>query len=85
MVAPILRAHGVGRFVLVTSPTHMRRSLAAFRNEGLDPVASVAPVRSPHIGPPPFLWPNGDSLSAADDTIYDYAATVYYWWRGWTK
>jgi len=84
-IAPILRAHGVGRSVLVTSPTHMRRALAAFRSEGLYVVPSVAAVRSTHIDRPLFFWPNTESLSASDDTIYDYAATVYYWWRGWTK
>ena len=84
-IAPILRAHGVGRLVLVTSPTHMRRALAAFRSEGLYVVPSVAAVRSTHIDRPLFLWPNAESLSASDDTIYDYAATLYYWWRGWTK
>jgi len=84
-IAPILRAHAVGRSVLVTSPTHMRRALAAFRSEGLYVVPSVATVRSTHIDQPLFLWPNAESLAASDETIYDYAATLYYWWRGWTK
>ena len=48
-------------------------------------VPSVATDRSTRIDQPLFLWPNAESLSASDETIYDYAATLYYWWRGWTK
>jgi uncharacterized SAM-binding protein YcdF (DUF218 family) len=82
-VAPILRAHGVRRFVLVTSPVHMRRSLDVFRLEGVDPVPSVAPTRSDHLRRPPLLLPDGSSLELSQEAIYDYAAAVYYWGRGW--
>jgi uncharacterized SAM-binding protein YcdF (DUF218 family) len=85
MVAPVLRAHGVGRFVLVTSPSHMRRALGAFRAEGLDPVPSASPIRSDHRARPPLLLPDSDSLSLTDQAVYEYAATVYYWWSGWLR
>src|SRR5581483_12544 len=42
MVAPMLRRLDCRSFVLVTSRTHMRRALAAFRAEALDPVAAAS-------------------------------------------
>jgi uncharacterized SAM-binding protein YcdF (DUF218 family) len=82
-VAPLLREHQVRRFVLVTSPTHMRRALAVFRKAGFDPVPSVSPVRSEHIDAPPWLLPNDDSLAISNQAVYDYVAWVDYWLRGW--
>ena len=79
ILAPMLRARGATRFVLVTSPTHMRRSLAAFRHEGLDPVPSVAPTRSEHLDPPPLLMPSDAARYMSDAALYDYAGTVYNW------
>lgn len=84
-VAPMLRARGATRFVLVTSATHMRRALAVFRAEGLDPVPSTAPLYSDNAVLPPLLMPNVGSLSISDQAIYDYGAYVYYWWSGWTR
>jgi uncharacterized SAM-binding protein YcdF (DUF218 family) len=80
----ILAARGVTRFVLVTSPLHMRRSLATFRAEGLDPVPSASPMSSDNAIPPPLLLPNEYSLSTSSLALYEYAATVYYWLNGWT-
>jgi uncharacterized SAM-binding protein YcdF (DUF218 family) len=82
-VGLLLRAHQVRRFVLVTSPTHMRRALAVFRKAGLDPVPSVCRVRSEHLDTPPWLLPNDDSLTLSNQALYDYVAWVEYWLRGW--
>jgi uncharacterized SAM-binding protein YcdF (DUF218 family) len=84
-IGPILRRYGSRRFVLVTSPMHMRRSVAVFRAAGLDPLASVAPVRSEYLPPPPWLLPNDDSFALSDAAVYDYVALVYYWSRGWLR
>jgi uncharacterized SAM-binding protein YcdF (DUF218 family) len=82
-VTPILRARGVTQFVLVTSPAHMRRSMAVFRQEGFDPVPSVAPTRSEHLPEPALLLPDDDAHELSHEAIYDLAANVYYWARGW--
>lgn len=84
-VRPWLLANHVRQFVIVTSPTHMRRALAVFRAAGFDPVASVSLLRSDHLDPPPLLVPNDDSLFLSDQALYDYAACVYYWSRGWFR
>lgn len=84
LIRSLLQARAVRRFVLVTSPPHMRRALAAFQAEGLDPVPSVSRMRSEHLRPPPFFLPNDESLYFSDMAIYSYAAWLYYWWNGWT-
>jgi uncharacterized SAM-binding protein YcdF (DUF218 family) len=79
---PILEAHHVRQFVVVTSPMHMRRALAVFRKAGFDPVGSVSLLRSDHLKPPPLFVPNDDSLLLSDSSIYDYAGWLYYFARG---
>jgi hypothetical protein len=61
----------------------MRRSLAVFRIEGFDPVPSVSLTRSEHLPRRPWLLPDSGSLDVSQEAIYDYAAMIYYWWRGW--
>lgn len=81
----LLVAHGITRFVLVTSPIHMPRSLAVFRAAGLDPIPSAGPLRG---DPDATFWtlvPDRQSLSISDGAVYECAAFVYYWSRGWLK
>jgi uncharacterized SAM-binding protein YcdF (DUF218 family) len=85
ILAPILRARGAQRFVLVTSPSHMWRALGVFRAEGLDPIPSVSRVRSQHLPLPPRFLPGEEALSRSADAVYGYAAWAYYWWQGWLK
>ena len=82
-VGPILQRNHVSQFVLVTSPAHMRRALAAFRAAGLDPVPSVSPLRSDNWPPPAWLMPTETSLYQSDQAVYEYAAWVYYSVMGW--
>ena len=83
MLQPLLETHRVRRFVLVTSPVHMRRALAVFRLEGIEPVPSVSLNRSEYLTPPPLWVPNDESRQLSNAAAYDYAAWVYYWWNGW--
>ena len=84
-LGPILQSHHVGRFVLVTSPMHMRRALAVFHAAGLDPIPSVSLLQSENRPPPKWLVPTEESLDMSDQTTYEYAAWLYYWWKGWTR
>jgi uncharacterized SAM-binding protein YcdF (DUF218 family) len=70
--------------VIVTSPTHMRRSLAVFRSVGFDAIPSVAPYKSDHGFERLRALPNDGGLLLSDIAIYDAMATIYYWLRGWT-
>jgi uncharacterized SAM-binding protein YcdF (DUF218 family) len=85
LLPAILRAHNVRQFVLVTSPTHMRRALALFQAAGFDPVPSVSLVRSEQLSPPSLVIPSDDALRQSGQAIYEFAAWAYYWWNGWLK
>jgi uncharacterized SAM-binding protein YcdF (DUF218 family) len=83
----ILKERGIDRFVIVTSPVHMGRSLAAFASEGLHPVPSAAPLYQerrtvPRLFP---LMPNDSSLQVGNAVVYEWFARAYYWWRGWLQ
>jgi uncharacterized SAM-binding protein YcdF (DUF218 family) len=84
-VTRLLLAHGIGRFVLVTSPTHMRRAVLVFRAHGADVIPSTAPAGSAAMAGKRFFVPNGESLMLSDDAVYDYAGNAYYWARGWFR
>jgi len=84
-VDALLRPRGIRRVVLVTSPAHMKRALAVFRAVGMDPIGSIAPVRSELEPPQPLFLPNGESLSLSDDALYEYSAFAYYRMRGWVS
>lgn len=73
----------VDRFVLVTSPTHMPRSLAIFRKAGMHPIPSAARLRSEQYMDWRQVTPDMDSIIISDDACYEYAAWVFYWLRGW--
>ena len=78
----MLSERGIGTFVVVTSPTHMPRSLRTLRAVGLDPVPSPAPLRT--VETP--LWspvPDRQSMAISDQSLYDALALVYYRLRGW--
>lgn len=80
---PMLASRGLTRCVIVTSPTHMARSLAVFRAVGLDPVPSAARLWGDGEMSPWSILPTRQSLAISDTALYDYMATVYYWLRGW--
>jgi uncharacterized SAM-binding protein YcdF (DUF218 family) len=82
-VGPLLSARHVRQFVIVTSPMHMRRSLAVFRAQQFDPVGSASVLQSEQLASPPFFLPNDDSILLSNQALYEYAAWVMYRWRGW--
>ena len=80
----LLADRGIDRFVVVTSQLHMGRALKAFRAAGLHPMPSASSFSSDDDA----LWnllPKRRSLMLSDSAIYEYAAWVYYWARGWFR
>lgn len=85
-MARLLSDLGIGRFVLVTSPEHMLRSMAAFREVGLEPIASAARQGSPEDRESPpgaGVAPGEAGLAASRRAFREYMALLYYWARGW--
>src|SRR5215471_11231700 len=73
--------HEAEPFVLVTSPTHIARSMGTFRAVGLHPIASPSELTSD--GSHARWLPSNDALVISDAIVYDTAARLYYWSRGW--
>lgn len=69
--------------VLVTSPTHMQRSLAVFRAAGLHPIPSPAAYKSEGSLEKRRWLPSDVGSTLLDTVVYDTAATWYYRARGW--
>ncbi len=85
-VPPILRAHGIRQFVLVTSPTHMLRALASFRAQGVDPVPAIAtPAALRTSRPVDWVLPTGRGLELGQMALHEYLGLVYYGLRGWLR
>jgi uncharacterized SAM-binding protein YcdF (DUF218 family) len=81
----MLRERNIDRFILVTSPLHMGRSLATFAAQGLDPIPSPAPLYSDRLREPLSFVPNEAALEIGNGALYEWAARAYYWSRGWTR
>jgi uncharacterized SAM-binding protein YcdF (DUF218 family) len=84
-IAQILNDLGVSRFALVTSPTHMPRSVAVFQAQGLEPLPAVALQHSETVPLTSSLFPATDALKASHGVFREIMATVYYWLRGWFR
>jgi uncharacterized SAM-binding protein YcdF (DUF218 family) len=83
LIAPMLSRLNVQRFVLVTTRSHMPRSLRAFRQAGLDPVPSVA---ADELGRAPWhdlLTPDVTGLRLSHALLHEMLGLAYYQWRGW--
>ena len=82
LIAPMLRTLVAQQLVLVTSDTHMRRSLGAFRAVGWNAVPAIAPD---HARPPELLWwvlPSSLGLEWSAKVMHELAGIPYYWLRG---
>lgn len=80
-VPALLRARGVSRFVLVTAPRHMPRSVRLFRAQALPFVPSIAARASDGVS---TGWlPSLEGLQDSRWAIHEYAAFVNSWMRGW--
>lgn len=80
----VLSEQGLERFVLVTSPMHMFRSLRVFRALGLDPIPGPSQQNSEGLFPNRWsILPSGLALSSSAAAMREYLAISYYWLRGW--
>lgn len=84
-ITRLLESRGIRRFVLVTWSPHLGRAVAAFRAQHADVIPSAAPLASDQDGTPLFFVPNNGSLRRSDEAIWEYAASAYYWSRGWFR
>lgn len=85
-LALLLEARGLERFVLVTSPIHMRRALASMRAMGLDAIPSPAKQHTDgHAVLRGSLLPSPAALDASRAALREAIALIYYWAQGWIE
>ncbi len=79
LVGAILHQNGMQSILLVSSPYHMRRALWTFRK--MVPEITVVPAPVPHSRFYSHTW--GADLEQIHGILHEYAAILFYWWKGW--
>jgi uncharacterized SAM-binding protein YcdF (DUF218 family) len=83
IIAPLLRKLDVEHVVLVTSGTHMRRSLGTFRAQGIRAIPAIA--RDPYsaISWSDWILPSDLGLWKSSSVMHELIGLAYYTARGW--
>lgn len=84
-VRALLDQRAIERILLVTSALHMRRSMAAFRAVGLDPLPAATDfeVRSGARLSPASWLPSASALVGSTRAFHEYIGFIAYRLRGW--
>jgi uncharacterized SAM-binding protein YcdF (DUF218 family) len=82
-IKPLLENMDIDNFILVTSPIHMKRSMAVFEAHGMDPIPSPSALRSEGFDGKIGILPSWIALDASQSAFREYMALGYYWFRGW--
>jgi uncharacterized SAM-binding protein YcdF (DUF218 family) len=85
IIAGLLAQHPVDHVVLVTSASHMRRSMGTFKAAGVTPIPAIA-----YEGSPLDTWwkkvaPTDSGLEEARLVAHELAGIPGYFVRGWFK
>ena len=82
----VLEERGLKKILLVTSASHMPRSAAVFRTQGIDFVAAPTDVR---VVPRPFnlfqILPNFEALKFSTIATKEYIGIAVYRLKGWIE
>jgi len=80
----IVEQESVSSFLLVTSATHMRRSMASFAKVGLTPIPYAVDFRShPGTWTGFSLLPDPDTLAVSTSALHEYLGLLAYRLRGY--
>ena len=75
----MLAEHGWRRVLLVSSPYHMRRATLTWRRAAPEVTVIAVPVPQSQF----YAHETGASLEQIRGILFEYAALIGYWWRGW--
>ena len=78
-VREILDQRGWRRILLVSSPYHMRRAMMTWRKLAPEVEVTSVPVPQSRF----YRHAGGASLEQIGGILHEYAAIVFYWWKGW--
>jgi len=67
-----------GKILLVTSQTHMKRAVGAFRAEGMEVLPAPTPWKEQYLV-------NWDRLKLFKACVHEYLGIVWYGYKGWYK
>lgn len=82
-VVKLLQERGISKFVLVTSPTHIRRAVMTFKAVRADPVPSPSLSTLEYGSGWQKYWPSGEALLFTQEVMHDYLGLAYYHARDW--
>jgi len=83
-VPPMLAAAGFERFLLVTSPTHMRRAYFTFLEQDLEPIPAISALRSETSSfSANNIVPDLEALAVSQSALREWMGLIYYTLRGW--
>jgi uncharacterized SAM-binding protein YcdF (DUF218 family) len=83
-VPPMLIAAGSERFILVTSPTHMRRAYFSFLEQGVEPIPAISAPRSETSSfSSTSVVPDLGALAVSQSALREWMGLIYYTLRGW--
>jgi uncharacterized SAM-binding protein YcdF (DUF218 family) len=85
IVKRMLASLDVQHLIHVTSEVHMRRSLGAFRAQGLDPIPAIARLPTSTLPPAGWVIPSRPGLELANDVWHEILGLPYYFVRGWYR
>jgi len=83
--AAIVRQLHADSVVLVTSASHMRRSIGAMHAAGIDPVPAIAPDPWLQHGWHDWLEPSNHALYFSGEVAHELIGIPYYRLRGWYR
>jgi uncharacterized SAM-binding protein YcdF (DUF218 family) len=84
-IAPMLRKLGNPQVVLVTSDTHMHRSMGTFRAVGVSAIPAIAPNPRQAVTWAEWILPTASALRESGEVVHEVVGIPYYWARGWWR
>lgn len=78
-VRAVLAERGWRSILLVSSPYHMRRAVSVWRKQAPDVRVVPTPVSQSQF----YAHDQGANLDQLRGLAREYAALVWYWWKGW--
>ena len=82
---PILQRFGITHLILITSDLHMRRSLGAFRVQGIHAIPAIARMDRGRLTWADWLIPSNRGLGETSLVAHESVGIAVYWWRGWYR
>lgn len=82
-VKPLLNDYGIKKIVLVTSPSHIRRSVWSFRAQDIIPVPSPSKSSIENLKGWRAVWPSTKALEYTQEVFHEYLGLAYYYFKGY--